>query len=175
MSKTVDRLILRPDPGDSPGSASTGETPLRNMSKAVAPRDTKPDSGRELANCNLSSIQGYSEKEARRGSRLKLGQSQNKLRMEIWAGVSRSRDFHEEPYARFPLWRNIRPFYSARQNARLAQNSSNWREASEKKGGRNLILATRECSSRKPSEESQTTILGARNKPNSMNKATKTR
>ena len=97
MSKTVDRLILRPDPGDSPGSASTGETPLRKMSKAVAPRDTKPDSGRELANCNLSSIQGSSEKETRRGSRLKLGQSQNKLRMEIWAGVSRSRDFHEEP------------------------------------------------------------------------------
>ncbi|HYU55591.1 MAG TPA: hypothetical protein VEL71_05160 [Candidatus Dormibacteraeota bacterium] len=41
MSKTADRLILRPEPGDSPGSASTGETPLRKMSKAVAPRDTK--------------------------------------------------------------------------------------------------------------------------------------
>ena len=72
MSKTADRLILRPDPGDSPGSASTGETPLRKMSKAVAPRDTKPDSGRELANCNLSSIQGSSEKETRRRSGLKL-------------------------------------------------------------------------------------------------------
>jgi len=41
MSKTADRLILRPDPGDSPGSASTGETPLRKMSKAVDPRDAK--------------------------------------------------------------------------------------------------------------------------------------
>jgi len=41
MSKTADRLILRPEPGDSPGSASTGETPLRKMSKAVDPRDAK--------------------------------------------------------------------------------------------------------------------------------------
>jgi len=42
------------------------------MSKAVAPRDTKPDSERELTKSNLSSIQGSSEKETRRRSGLKL-------------------------------------------------------------------------------------------------------
>ncbi len=41
MSKTADRLILRPDPGDSPGSASTGGTPLRKISKVVDAHDTE--------------------------------------------------------------------------------------------------------------------------------------
>ena len=41
MSKTADLLILRLISQESPGSASTGWTPLRKMSKAVDPRDTK--------------------------------------------------------------------------------------------------------------------------------------
>src|SRR5205807_6560194 len=48
MSKTADQLILRPFSQDSPGSVSTGETPRQKMSKVVAPRDTKPDSAREI-------------------------------------------------------------------------------------------------------------------------------
>ena len=42
------------------------------MSKAVRPRDTKLDSGRELTKSNLSSVRGPSEKEIRRLSHLKL-------------------------------------------------------------------------------------------------------
>ena len=41
MSKTGDQLILRPFSQDSPGSASTGETPRRKMSKVVDPRDAE--------------------------------------------------------------------------------------------------------------------------------------
>ena len=36
------------------------------MSKAVAPRDTKPDSGTQLTESNLSSVPSSSEKEVRR-------------------------------------------------------------------------------------------------------------
>src|SRR2546425_6664925 len=72
ISKTADRLVLRPVSGDSPGSASTGGTPLRKISKAVRPRDTKPDSARELTKSNLSSVPGSSEKEIRRLYRLEL-------------------------------------------------------------------------------------------------------
>ena len=42
------------------------------MSKAVASRDTKPDSGRGLTKSNLSSVPGSSEKETRRLLGLKL-------------------------------------------------------------------------------------------------------
>src|SRR5207302_9831689 len=52
MSKTADQLILRPETRDSPRTASIGETPVEKMSKVVAPRDTKPDSARELTNSN---------------------------------------------------------------------------------------------------------------------------
>src|SRR3989442_11600714 len=71
MSKTGDQLILRSFSQDSPGSVSTGETPRQKMSKAVAPRDTKLDSGWELTNSNLFPFQGSSEKETRRLYRLK--------------------------------------------------------------------------------------------------------
>jgi len=37
----VDCSILRFETRDSPGSASTGETPLQKISKVVDPRDTK--------------------------------------------------------------------------------------------------------------------------------------
>jgi len=40
MSKTDDRMILRPVSQDSPGSVSSGGDPRRKISKAVAPRDT---------------------------------------------------------------------------------------------------------------------------------------
>src|SRR5439155_22086416 len=46
IPKTADRLILRPISRDLPGSASTGETPRRKISKVVAPRDTKQVFGR---------------------------------------------------------------------------------------------------------------------------------
>src|SRR5207248_4845461 len=61
-----DGSILRPETRRSPVSVSTGETPPRKMSKAVAPRDTKPDSGKQLTEGNLSSSQGSSEKGVRR-------------------------------------------------------------------------------------------------------------
>src|SRR2546421_11609218 len=41
LSKTADRLILRPVSQDSPGAASTGGPPSEKMSKVVDPRDTK--------------------------------------------------------------------------------------------------------------------------------------
>ena len=41
MSKTADRMILRPETRDSPRSVSTGWTPLRKISKAVDPRDAE--------------------------------------------------------------------------------------------------------------------------------------
>jgi len=46
MSKTADRLILRPISRDLPGTASTGETPLWKISKAVASRDAERVFGR---------------------------------------------------------------------------------------------------------------------------------
>src|SRR5712692_6081526 len=41
IGKTVDGSILRPELRDSPGSFSTGGTPLQKISKIVDPRDTK--------------------------------------------------------------------------------------------------------------------------------------
>jgi hypothetical protein len=41
IGKTVDSSILRPELRDSPGSLSTGGTPLQKMSKVVAPRNAK--------------------------------------------------------------------------------------------------------------------------------------
>jgi len=97
MSKTADLLILRPFSQDSPGSVSTGETPRQKMSKVVAPRDTKPDSGRESTKDTLSSVPDLFRKGKLQTVTFETGQSQNKLGSEIWAGVSRSRDFHEKP------------------------------------------------------------------------------
>src|SRR6266480_7223344 len=64
ISKTADRLVLRPVSGDSPGSASTGGTPLRKISKAVGPRDTKPDSARELTKSNLPSSRTFQRRKS---------------------------------------------------------------------------------------------------------------
>ena len=101
------------------------------MSKAVRPRDTKLDSGRELTKNNLlTEFVGRNPQTVP----FETGESQNRLRPEIWAGVFRSRDFHEGPLARFPLWKNGQPFHPARQNGRLAQNSFNRREPSRKRG-----------------------------------------
>jgi len=41
MRETVDRSILSLEPIDSPTSVSTGENPIRKISKAVDPYDTK--------------------------------------------------------------------------------------------------------------------------------------
>jgi hypothetical protein len=49
----VKRSTLRPESQDSPGSVSTGKRPLRKISKAVAPRDTRLGSWRELLKSNL--------------------------------------------------------------------------------------------------------------------------
>ena len=46
--KTFDLLTLPPESDDSPRSCSTGGDPLRKISKAVAPRDTKQE-GWDLA------------------------------------------------------------------------------------------------------------------------------
>src|SRR5438876_5666358 len=98
MSKTADRLILRPVSQDSPDSASTGETTCRKMSKVFAPRDTKPDSARELTNIIPSSL------DPRKGRKPQnvlhqTRQAQNKPGSEIGIGDYRSRLFHEEPHA----------------------------------------------------------------------------
>ncbi len=61
MSKTGDQLILRPFSQDSPGSASTGETPRRKMSKVVDPRDAEQLFGGPL----LGKVQvGWTRKKA---------------------------------------------------------------------------------------------------------------
>jgi hypothetical protein len=56
------------------------------MSKAVAFRDTKLDSGKELTKSNPFLFQDSSEKYPQTGG-FATGRSQNKLRSEIWAGV----------------------------------------------------------------------------------------
>src|SRR5260370_41667606 len=48
IGKTVDRSILRPETRDSPGSLSTGGTPLRKTSKYSDPHDTKQLFGKVL-------------------------------------------------------------------------------------------------------------------------------
>src|SRR5437016_6102001 len=61
MSKTGDRLTLRPVSQDSPGSASTGETPRQKMSKVVDPRDAEELFGGPL----LGKVQvGWTRKKA---------------------------------------------------------------------------------------------------------------
>ena len=67
------------------------------MSKAVAPRSTKLDSGTELTNSNLFLLPGLFRERNPHTVPFETEQSQNKLALEIWAGVTRSRDFHEEP------------------------------------------------------------------------------
>src|SRR6266849_8607501 len=52
--ETVDRFILRPELQDSPRSVSTGGTPLRKISKVVAPRDTKQFIGTTFGPRNLT-------------------------------------------------------------------------------------------------------------------------
>jgi len=98
MSKTGDLLILRPVSQDSPGSASTGETPRQKISKVVAPRDTKLDSARELTNSNPFLTRSSKSKKPQNVLH-QTQQAQNKLGSEIGISDSRSRDFHEEPYA----------------------------------------------------------------------------
>ena len=56
IPKIADRLILRPVSRDSPGSASTGETSLWKISKAVAPRDTDQLFGEVLFGRRNSSL-----------------------------------------------------------------------------------------------------------------------
>ena len=120
--------------------------PLSKNLKNVSPRDTNLDSGRELTKSNLFSVRGSAEKEIRRLYRLKLDNHRMNQDRKSGIGVFRSRGFHEEPWARFPLWKKGRPFYCARQKARLARIGFNWREPSRKKGGRNFVPPTRECS-----------------------------
>src|SRR5205807_380071 len=98
LSETATLLILRLISQDSPGSVSTGETPLRKMSKAVAPLDTKQDSGRELAERNPF-LRRSSKRKKPQNVLHQTRQAQNKPGSEIGVSDSRSRDFREEPYA----------------------------------------------------------------------------
>src|SRR5207237_7247501 len=87
MSKTDDRMIPCPVSQDSPGSVSTSETPLRKMSKAVAPRDTKLDSGTQLTERNLSSVPGLFREKSPQTVPFQIRQAHNMLGSGIWAGV----------------------------------------------------------------------------------------
>ena len=98
MSKTGDQLILRPNSQDSPSSVSTGETPRQKMSKVVAPRDTKLDSARELTKSNPALTRSSKPKKPQNVLH-QTRQGQKKPGSEIGISDSRSRDFHEEPYA----------------------------------------------------------------------------
>jgi hypothetical protein len=69
--KTVDPPVPRLESQDSPRTVSTSRTSLQKISKAVAPRDTKLDSERELTKSNLFSAQPFREKEIRRPFRCK--------------------------------------------------------------------------------------------------------
>ena len=81
VGKTVDRSILRYNWDESPGSASTGRTPLRKISKNSFPRDTKQLFGRHVS-LEITSPQ---EKGAE-GSLCRLSVV---LRMRVWRGGSR--------------------------------------------------------------------------------------
>src|SRR5437660_2296662 len=98
MSKTADQLILRPETRDSPRTASIGETPVEKMSKVVAPRDTKPDSARELTNSNPFLTRSSKPKKSQNVLH-QTQQAHNKPGSEIGISDSRSRVFHEEPCA----------------------------------------------------------------------------
>jgi len=144
MSKTADRLILRPVSQHSPGSVSTGETPRQKMSKAVASRDTKPDSGRGLTKSNLSSVPGSSEKETRRLLGLKLDNHRISLDRKSGRAFSdpeiftkgHALDFHSGKTVDQPI-----PSRKSEDSPRSASVARGLR----KKGGRNFFLATREC------------------------------
>src|SRR5439155_261269 len=72
--------------------------PLSKMSKVVAPRDTRPDSARELTNSNPFFTRSSKRKKPQNVLH-QTHQTQNKPGSEIGISDSRSRVFHEEPYA----------------------------------------------------------------------------
>ena len=146
MSKTADLLILRPVSQDSPGSVSTGETPRQKMSKVVAPRDTKPDSGRESTKSNLSSARGPDRERVRRryrskpdnhriSSERKSGQAF--LDHEIFTKSHRL-DFHSGKTVDQPA-----PRREPRDSPRTASKGETPLE--KMGGGTDIILAVQKC------------------------------
>src|SRR5437660_9390231 len=98
MSKTGDELILRPNSRGSPSSVSTGASPRQKRSKVLAPRDTKLDSARELTKSNPTLTRSSKPKKPQNLLH-QTRQGQNKPGSEIGISDSRSRNFHEGPYA----------------------------------------------------------------------------
>src|SRR5207244_12283583 len=70
----------------------------KKMSKVVAPRDTKLDSARELTKSSPALTRSSKPKKPQNVLH-QTRQGQNKPGSEIGISDSRSRDFHEEPYA----------------------------------------------------------------------------
>jgi len=94
--KMADSPVPREKPVISPGKASASGQTLPRIYKKNISRDTKFAVGRELTKSNLFSVQALQRGNPQTVT-YETGQSQNKLGSEIWAGVFRSRDFHEEP------------------------------------------------------------------------------
>src|SRR5437870_17615 len=112
------------------------------MSKAVAPRSTILDSERYLTNTNLFLLLGLFRERNPQTVPFKTQESQNRLRSQIWAGVSRSRGFHEGPKARFPLWKKQSTSLFQAVNQKTRPFELQLARAFSEKGGRNFFLTT---------------------------------
>src|SRR2546421_5204490 len=134
LSKTADRMILRPVSQDSRGSVSTGETPRQKMSKVVASRDTKLDSGRELTNSNLFLFESSSEKEFRRLYRLKLDNHRISLDRKSGQAFLDHETFTKGHRLDFQSRKTGDRSILCVKTPDSPQNSSNWREPSRRKG-----------------------------------------
>src|SRR5207253_5621605 len=114
------------------------------MSKAVAPRDTKLDSGTQLTESNLSSIPGLFRERSPQTVPFQIRQAHNMLGSGIWAGDFRLRNFHEAIGSISTLEkRSTSLFQALKRKTRLDQIQL--ARALCEKGGRNFFLATREC------------------------------
>src|SRR5438552_15552965 len=138
MSKTADRLILRPFSQHSPGSVSTGWTPRRKISKAVASRDTKPDSGRGSTKSNLSSVPGSSEKETRRLLGLKLDNHRTSLDRKSGRAFSDPEIFTKVHALDFHSGKTVDQPIPSRKSEDSPRSASTG-ERSQKKRGRNFF------------------------------------
>jgi len=99
------------------------------MSKVVAPRDTKPDSGKELTESNLlTEIWRKKSADCSFSSR----QAQNMLGSGIWAGDLRSRSLHVDLHVELHHVENSPPADSATCFPGLARISFSRRDPSPK-------------------------------------------
>src|SRR5207302_468028 len=107
--------------------------------KAVASRDTKPDSGRGLTKSNLSSVPGSSEKETRRLLGLKLDNHRISLDRKSGRAFSDPEIFTKGHALDFHSGKTVDQPIPSRKSEDSPRSASSG-ERPQKKRGRNFFL-----------------------------------